>query len=199
MLHNTTLIHVLYLNAFKILLLRFKYGSGQLVGSSTKETPEALVGMKNVIVVTFNYRLNVFGFLTLGTDKVPGNTAIADQTKALMWVKKNIAMFGGDPYKITLFGDGYGARSIQMQLFNDYAYGLFDKAAISSGADASWAVPTREYAAKKWWMYADVLGCVDQMHNTTLTGACLQVLVLSILCLLVTFVSRLWVLFRVKI
>lgn len=68
--------------------------------------PDYLVE-KDVILVTINYRLNIFGFLSLKDPKleVPGNAGLKDQTMALNWVKKNIVCFGGDSNNITIAGN----------------------------------------------------------------------------------------------
>lgn len=68
--------------------------------------PDYLVE-KNVILVTINYRLNIFGFLSLKDPKleVPGNAGLKDQTMALNWVKKNIGCFGGHSNNITIAGN----------------------------------------------------------------------------------------------
>ncbi|KAJ4426257.1 hypothetical protein ANN_27069 [Periplaneta americana] len=59
---------------------------------------------KEVVMVSMNYRLGVFGFLSTGDDAAPGNYAMKDQLEALRWVQKNIAAFGGDPNKVTIMG-----------------------------------------------------------------------------------------------
>ena len=93
---------------------------------------------KGVILVTINYRVNVFGFLSLEElqeeDPVAcGNYGILDQIAALEWVKENIASFGGDPNNITIFGQSAGGMSVSTLLSTPYAKGKFEKAIIQSG------------------------------------------------------------------
>lgn len=64
------------------------------------------------MVVSFNYRVGIFGFLSTNDSVSPGNLGIKDQLFALKWVKTNIEKFGGDPNKITLIGQSAGAASI---------------------------------------------------------------------------------------
>ncbi len=94
---------------------------------------------RDVVVVTFNYRLGAFGFLNLSdaTDgHAPGTGAegLGDQILALDWVKRHIATFGGDPGNVTLFGESAGGMSIGALLASPAARGLFHKAILQSGA-----------------------------------------------------------------
>lgn len=72
--------------------------------------------MENVVLVSVNYRLNVFGFLCLETKEVRGNFGLLDQYFAMLWVRENIRPFGGDPDKITLFGHSSGAASVVLHM-----------------------------------------------------------------------------------
>lgn len=84
------------------------HGGAFTVGSSSTELygPEFIVE-KDVIMVSMNYRLGIFGFLSLRDPKVgvPGNAGLKDQSMALKWIKHNISRFGGDPNNITLSGN----------------------------------------------------------------------------------------------
>lgn len=95
--------------------------------------PYSLVFKQRVILVTFAFRLNIFGFFTTGDGEAPGNFGILDQVAALQWVKKNIKLFGGNPDNICLFGHGSGAISASLHLISSYSQNLFNKAIIMSG------------------------------------------------------------------
>ncbi|MGH3914754.1 MAG: carboxylesterase/lipase family protein [Pseudonocardiaceae bacterium] len=87
----------------------------------------------DVVVVTINYRLGIFGgFGYPGLDG-SGTFGLADQQAALRWVQRNIAAFGGDPDNVTLFGESYGALATTAHLTSPSAQGLFHRAAIQSG------------------------------------------------------------------
>lgn len=94
---------------------------------------------KDVVLVSINYRLGVFGFLThpeLAAESpqgVSGNYGILDQIESLKWIKKNIEQFGGDPNNVTIFGQSAGAGSVKTICESPLARGLFHKAVIMSG------------------------------------------------------------------
>jgi para-nitrobenzyl esterase len=92
----------------------------------------------DVVLVTINYRLAVFGYLHLAglsPDEVgSGNCGLLDQIAALQWVADNIASFGGDPANVTVFGESAGAMSVGVLLGTPTAVGLFHRAILQSGA-----------------------------------------------------------------
>lgn len=108
-------------------------------GSAPGYDGEALA-KKGVVLVTINYRLGVFGFfshpeLTKESEHhASGNYGFMDQVAALQWVQKNIAAFGGDPQRVTVFGDSAGSASIANLMGSPRAKGLFQRASGESGA-----------------------------------------------------------------
>jgi para-nitrobenzyl esterase len=121
-------------------------------GSTPGYDGEALA-KKGVVLVTINYRLGVFGFfshpdLTKESEHhASGNYALMDQAAALQWVQKNIAAFGGDPQRVTVFGDSAGSSSIANLMGSPRAKGLFQRAVGESGAWMGLSLtPTRTLA-----------------------------------------------------
>ena len=113
----------------------FTRGAGSLPAYDGEE-----LAKKGVIVVTINYRLGIFGFfshpeLTKESDRnSSGNYGILDQIAALEWVQKNIGMFGGDPRRVTIFGESAGSWSANILCATPLARGLFQRAIGESGA-----------------------------------------------------------------
>src|SRR5690625_417493 len=105
-------------------------------GSSSMYDGTSFAANGDVVVVTINYRLGVMGFLHIEDDAYAGsgNCGILDQVEALKWVKENIDSFGGDPNRITIFGESAGAMSIGTLLAIPSAKGLFNQAILQSGA-----------------------------------------------------------------
>ncbi|MFF2126211.1 carboxylesterase/lipase family protein [Streptomyces olivochromogenes] len=108
----------------------FSNGCGSLTGYDG-----TAFARDGVVLVTLNYRLGVEGFLHLGPgDPAGANLGLLDQIAALEWVRDNIASFGGDPDRVTVFGQSAGAMSIGALLAMPAAKGLFHRAALQSGA-----------------------------------------------------------------
>lgn len=113
------------------------HGGAYLIGWGSAATPNGLVSSKNIIVVTFNYRLGPHGFLCLGTEDVPGNAGMKDQVAALQWVKKNIARFGGNPDDVTISGCSAGGSAVDLLLLSNMTDGLFNKVISESGCSVN--------------------------------------------------------------
>lgn len=95
---------------------------------------------EGVIIVTVSYRLDAFGFLSTNDDVILGNAGLKDQNLALKWTNQNIHLFGGDPSKITIFGESFGSASTAYQILSKKSTGLFRAAICQSGSAISpWA------------------------------------------------------------
>ncbi len=115
------------------------FGGGLQVGHPAEmEFDGERIARRGVVVVTINYRLNVFGFLchpeiTAESPGAPANFGHLDQQAATRWVKRNIAAFGGDPNRITIGGQSAGGGSVMSQLTSPQNEGLFQGAIVQSG------------------------------------------------------------------
>lgn len=117
------------------------YGGGfQSGGTSEGRQDGQFLAHRNVVIVSMNYRLGIFGFfvhpeLTAeSAHHASGNYGLLDQTAALTWVRNNIAQFGGDPSNVTIFGESAGSFAVSAQMASPIARGLFTKAIGESGA-----------------------------------------------------------------
>jgi para-nitrobenzyl esterase len=112
------------------------HGGGFLVGSGIDPVfaGDRYAADGKVVFVTINYRLNGWGYLFNPGEPGSSNIGLLDQMKALSWVRRNIENFGGDPENVTVMGESAGAMSTGHLLGTPMAAGLFDKAAIQSGA-----------------------------------------------------------------
>ena len=126
-------------------------------------------GAKDVVLVTFNYRVGPFGFfahpeLSAENPEHPtGNWGTLDQIEVLKWVKRNIAQFGGDPDNVMLFGQSAGGRSTKFLSASPLTKGLFDKAVIMS---ASGLVDPRAQQAAPTIPGMPAMAMASQSHYT---------------------------------
>ncbi|EGT42683.1 hypothetical protein CAEBREN_11411 [Caenorhabditis brenneri] len=98
-------------------VLIYIHGGGFKIGYSAYFNDYSLSGtipLRDIVVVTVNYRLGPLGFLTTGDDLAKGNYGLWDQTLALKWVQEHIASFGGDPNNVTVSGESAGGISVDM-------------------------------------------------------------------------------------
>uniref|UniRef100_A0A182INH9 Carboxylic ester hydrolase n=1 Tax=Anopheles atroparvus TaxID=41427 RepID=A0A182INH9_ANOAO len=142
----------LYLNVYRpkdnstqhLPVMVFIHGGGYFLGSADPRLygPQRILATERVILVTIQYRLGVFGFLSTGDAAAPGNAGMHDQVLALRWVQRNIGAFGGDPGAVTLFGESAGGASVQLHMMSPLSRGLFHRAILMSGsALAVWSLP----------------------------------------------------------
>ena len=136
----------LYLNVWtpaqktgeKLPVMVWIYGGG-FAGGATSYYDGADLASEGVILVSIAYRVGKLGFLALpelsgeNPEGVSGNYGILDQIAALKWVQDNIAAFGGDPAKVTIFGESAGGISVSMLCASPLAKGLFRGAISQSG------------------------------------------------------------------
>jgi para-nitrobenzyl esterase len=180
----------LYLNVWtpardpeqKLPVMVFIHGGAFLRGSSSMYDGSALA-RKGVIIVTLNYRLGVLGFLAHpqlseeSPNNTSGNYGLLDQQMALRWVQENIAAFGGDPAKVTIFGESAGASGVLSHLVIPQSRGLYKQAIVESGplweeGVALTSFDARTKAEKNGVTFAENLGCsgpkaISQMRSVS--------------------------------
>ncbi|KAF5876620.1 putative para-nitrobenzyl esterase protein [Botrytis fragariae] len=115
------------------------YGGALQFGSASSQYYDGsnIAGKQNLIVVTFNYRTNVFGFPN--SPELPNigqNLGLLDQRLALAWIRANILAFGGDPLKVTIFGESAGALSVDALVTSYSIFPPFRAAIMQSGQDS---------------------------------------------------------------
>jgi len=140
-----------------------------------------LARRQDVVVVTINHRLNVFGYLHLAEIGGPdfrgsGNAGMLDAVLALEWVRDNIAAFGGDPGNVTIFGESGGGRKVCTLLALPAAKGLFHRAIVQSSVtlhaiDADRATATAERLLAKLGLNRNELHKLQSMPHEQLTEA----------------------------
>ncbi|MFB7633214.1 carboxylesterase/lipase family protein [Streptomyces sp. NPDC056149] len=117
--------------AAKLPVMVWIHGGGFLYGAASEALYNgAALAERGVIVVSFNYRLGVFGFLA--HPEAGTNFAVLDWVTALRWVQQNISAFGGDPGNVTVFGQSSGAAAVRALLSTPSARGLFHRGIIQS-------------------------------------------------------------------
>lgn len=122
----------------------FIHGGGFITGSSDPVISDTLAAHGEVIIVTINYRLSLWGFLTTEDKHAPGNYGLWDQHEAIRWVHNNIEAFGGDPTKVTIFGESAGGVSVVIQSLFEGNEGLFQRAIAQSGSITAPLVAKKE-------------------------------------------------------
>ncbi|HKW47255.1 MAG TPA: carboxylesterase family protein [Gemmatimonadaceae bacterium] len=145
------------------------HGGGFFAGFGGEERHNgATLAKKGAVVVTLNYRLGPFGFFAhpaLAVESpqhAAGNYGLQDQMAALQWVRRNIARFGGDPSRVTIFGESAGGMSVGSLIASPLAKGLFQRAILESGTGVGVGVNRRDMAQSASLALAESLG----IHGT---------------------------------
>lgn len=143
------------------------HGGGFVGGSGGDELYNGarLSSRTGHVVVTLNYRVGPLGFLShpalaaeLGREASP-SIGLLDQRAALLWVKRNIAAFGGDPGNVTIFGESAGAWSVCSHLASPGSHGLFARAIMQSGACSNAIYFSAQEAVAQGELFARTAGC----------------------------------------
>ena len=113
------------------------HGGNFVRGSANDYQPDYILD-EDVVLVTIQYRLGMFGFLSTEDQEAPGNYGMLDQIAAMKWVKENIAAFSGDPNKVTIMGQQAGGASVHYHLLSPLSRGLFNRAVSMSGTALCW-------------------------------------------------------------
>ncbi|KAJ5787487.1 Carboxylesterase type B [Penicillium paradoxum] len=124
---------------------------------------QALADEHEVVVVTINYRLNIFGFS--GAPNLPQNVGLLDQRMAVEWAHRNIAAFGGDPERISIFGQSAGGAAVDY-----YSHAWADEPLVAglishSGTSLSFVPNTAEESADYFFTASKILGCGDKTSD----------------------------------
>jgi para-nitrobenzyl esterase len=140
------------------------HGGGLFSGESNDYDGSKLVQRGNVVVVTLNYRVGAMGFFSYPAINAEGHPAInygiMDQQLALKWVQQNIAAFGGDPDRVTIFGQSGGGTAVMANLASPLSKGLFHRAINESGTRIGYTSPATALQAGQ--DFAAAAGCADQ-------------------------------------
>jgi para-nitrobenzyl esterase len=160
----------LYLNvttparAKRLPVMVWLHGGANVTGRAAVYDGAKLATDGDVVVVTTNYRLGVFGWLAhpdlARAGEQAGNYGLLDQQAALRWVARNARAFGGDPGNVTLFGESAGAEDTCANLVSPAARGLFHKAIPQSYA-CGWPARDERTAAQEAVRVAERVGCAD--------------------------------------
>ncbi|EGG24046.1 carboxylesterase [Cavenderia fasciculata] len=152
----------------KMPVMVFIHGGRYWTGYSKQFPGDLLASEKNAVVVSIQYRLNIFGFQSFDSNT---NNGLRDQQMALKWVKDNIEAFGGDASSITLFGESAGGSSVLYHLLMPGSYNLYNRGILQSAWQ--WVIPTSQTSRVNTatWAASAKIGCnnvtVDPVTNKT--------------------------------
>nr|XP_051687076.1 cocaine esterase-like [Oryctolagus cuniculus] len=145
------------------------HGGGLTMGMASMYDGSALAAFEDVVVVTIQYRLGVLGFFSTGDQHATGNWGYLDQVAALCWVQHNI---GGNPGRVTIFGESSGGTSVSTHVLSPMSQGLFHGAIMESGVALLPGLITSSPCVVPLQVVANLSGC-GQVDSETLV-CCLR-------------------------
>ncbi|KAG0426269.1 hypothetical protein HPB47_026607 [Ixodes persulcatus] len=148
----------------KLPVFVFIYGGGFQWGDSALFLHDGsnFASMSDVVFVSFNYRVGIFGFLSAESPELPGNMGLWDQNLALKWVQKNIEHFGGNPADVTVAGHSAGGISAGMHAVSPHSKGLMKRIIMQSGTPLAMVTIGAYKAGGQFINVASALGCYDR-------------------------------------
>ncbi|NP_031980.2 carboxylesterase 1C precursor [Mus musculus] len=138
------------------------HGGGLVIGGASPYNGLALSAHENVVVVTIQYRLGIWGLFSTGDEHSPGNWAHLDQLAALRWVQDNIANFGGNPDSVTIFGESSGGISVSVLVLSPLGKDLFHRAISESGVVINTNVGKKNIQAVN-----EIIATLSQCNDTS--------------------------------
>ncbi|XP_069168510.1 carboxylic ester hydrolase isoform X2 [Procambarus clarkii] len=142
----------------------FFHGGAYYAGGIRNYTPYVLLN-EDIVLVLVQYRLGILGFLSTEDSVIPGNFGLKDQTMALKWIQRNIHNFGGDPKRVTLFGESAGGSSVHFHILSPHSEGLFARGIMQSGTlFCPWAMGGSFSEVARYT--GELFGC-PQPHGTS--------------------------------
>eukprot|EP00007_Cunea_sp_BSH-02190019_P006016 CAMPEP_0174247152 /NCGR_PEP_ID=MMETSP0417-20130205/42428_1 /TAXON_ID=242541 /ORGANISM="Mayorella sp, Strain BSH-02190019" /LENGTH=544 /DNA_ID=CAMNT_0015327005 /DNA_START=38 /DNA_END=1672 /DNA_ORIENTATION=- len=135
------------------------HGGAYTQGGPQTYNASSMAALGRVVVVTIAYRLGVFGFAAFDSPTTAANVGLFDQQAALRWVQRNIASFGGDPQRVTVFGESAGGGSAIFHLLQRDSWPLIHRA-VAESPGVLW-IPSLERTRNATREFASMLGCED--------------------------------------
>ena len=129
------------------------------MGAASNYDGEIIAGTSDVVIVAISYRLGVLGFFNVPGTKQKGNFGLLDQIEALKWVKQHIGSFGGDPSRVTIFGESAGGGSVSLLMLSPLAKGLFARVIAQSGSALNPWAAHKERSTTQAKEYLSLAGC----------------------------------------
>lgn len=151
-------------------------GGGWTMGNGLIDL-SGFAGYENIVAFTFNYRTNIFGFPNApGIPLGERNLGLHDQRRALQWVQANARAFGGDPDKVTVWGESAGSMSVDIHLHGLAARPPFRAAIMSSGeySFGMFSMATSPTESRSWGGVVEKVGCGGSGNNTARTLKCMS-------------------------